>query len=124
MGAFLSTTSLAILKHMKANGRSNIDDLRAANVCENYKDLHRLYEYGFVFAKGSKERKTTYDITSKGVKCLAQGGVTTGLNERVVISYVRPADATPSRTIWNSTSREPYRTGDGRGRYGLAMIGV
>lgn len=121
MGAFLSSTSLAILRHLKANGRCSIEDLRTAKVADKYKDIHRLYESNFIFPKGQKNRLTTYDITAKGVKCLAQNGVTTGLNERPDAVYVRPADATPSRTYVNASVSEIYQPGQGQARQGLAV---
>lgn len=55
-----------------------------------------------------------YSITTQGRAALEDG-------EAVAVDVLQ---MTPSRTSWNSTMREPYRTGMGRARVGLAMIGV
>ena len=117
----LSPASIRVLKHIKQYDRASMVQLREAGVIDDFRILHRLYEANFVFPK-SHGRPTEYGLTAKGIRCLQLGGKIPNPNNPD--EYVRPADATPSRTIWNSTMREPYRTGMGRARVGLAMIGV
>jgi len=122
LGAPISYRSAQILNFVKSRGRASMPQLRAANLVDDFSTIYKLIQNDMLCAV-SLSTPRDYTVTKKGLKALAR--IETMVRVAPVTKQVeKPANVTPSRTIWNSTSREPYRTGDGRARVGLAMTGV
>lgn len=122
LGAPISYRNAQILNFIKSRGRASMPQLRAANLVDDFSTIYKLIQNDMLYAV-SLSTPRDYTVTKKGLKALAR--IETMVRVAPVTKQVeKPANVTPSRTIQNGTMPNGYRTGDGRGRYGLAMIGV
>jgi len=121
----ISYMSRQVLRALSDNGPMLKSELNAIGITDTaamplQKALGGLSRHKFIASSLIKKTSETsiyqYAITDKGRAALESYG------DEPVIEV--PMPKTPSRTIWNSTMREPYRTGMGRAMVGLAMIGV
>lgn len=115
----LNYRAAQILRTIKKHGAISLLDMRSLGLTgTETQPLHKVLESvrrsGYVMC--TRQDETVYNLTDKGKEWLHA--------HKPEDDEVPTENIVPGRTIWNSTSRELYRTGMGAGRIGIAMIGV